>query len=421
MSLEDIIAKCRAAFVADNAAEIRRLISENSELKTHINDPIGPFDSPAINCVRSAQMLDALLDAGADINAKSRWWAGGFGILHTAPLPLAHYAVSRGATVDIHAAARLGLLERVKELIAADPAAVHARGGDGQTPLHFASTVEIADFLLDHGADIDAKDIDHESTPAQWMIEDRQPIVRRLIERNCRTDIFLAAALGDLELAKKHLALNPNCTAQRINSEYFPMSNPHAGGTIYNWTLGWHLSPMEVASKFKHPEVAEFLMEHSSEPVKLISACYAHDDGMVEAILKRNPGLPRELGDSERQQIAHAARNNDGEAVHLMLKAGLPVDARGQHRAPPLYWAAWHGNAGAVRDLLKHGAPLEVSGVEFPGSALSWAIHGSENGWHKDKGDYAATVETLLKAGAKPPEEIKGSAAVREVLQKHRG
>jgi hypothetical protein len=253
------------------------------------------------------------------------------------------------------------------------------------------------------------------------MIEDRQPIVRRLIERNCRTDIFLAAALGDLELAKKHLALNPNCTAQRINSEYFPMSNPHAGGTIYNWTLGWHLSPMEVASKFKHPEVAEFLMERSSEPVKLISACYAHDDGTVEAILKHNPGLPGELGDSERQQIAHAARNNDGEAVRLMLKAGLPVDARGQHRAPPLYWAAWHGNAGAVRDLIKHGAPLEVSGVEFPGSALGWAIHGSENGWHKDKGDYAATVETLLKAGAKPPEEIKGSAAVREVLQKPRG
>jgi len=30
-----------------------------------------------ITRVRSREMLDVLLEAGADINAKSRWWAGG--------------------------------------------------------------------------------------------------------------------------------------------------------------------------------------------------------------------------------------------------------------------------------------------------------------------------------------------------------
>jgi hypothetical protein len=64
--------------------------------------------------------------------------------------------------VDIHAAARLGMLDRVRELIAADRESVHARGGDGQTPLHFASTVDIAAYLLDQGAEIDARDVDHE-------------------------------------------------------------------------------------------------------------------------------------------------------------------------------------------------------------------------------------------------------------------
>jgi hypothetical protein len=110
-------------------------------------------------------MLDVLHEAGADINAKSRWWAGGFGLLHGAAPDLAAYAIQRGAIVDIHAAARLGLFEKLRELIIADPALVHERGGDGQTPLHFASTIEIAAFLLDHGADIDARDVDHESTP----------------------------------------------------------------------------------------------------------------------------------------------------------------------------------------------------------------------------------------------------------------
>ena len=77
---------------------------------------------------------------------------------------------------------------------------MHARGGDGQTPLHFATTIDVAQLLLDHGADIDARDVDHESTPAQCMVRDRQEVARYLVSRGCRTDILMAAALGDLEL-----------------------------------------------------------------------------------------------------------------------------------------------------------------------------------------------------------------------------
>jgi len=53
-----------------------------------------------------------------------------------------------GAVVDVHAAARLGMFEKLQQLVSSDPNLVHARGGDGQTPLHFASTVEIAAYLL---------------------------------------------------------------------------------------------------------------------------------------------------------------------------------------------------------------------------------------------------------------------------------
>ena len=57
---------------------------------------------------RSRAMIDVLLAAGADLNAMSQWWAGGFGLLHIADPELAAYAIERGAVVDIHAAARLG-------------------------------------------------------------------------------------------------------------------------------------------------------------------------------------------------------------------------------------------------------------------------------------------------------------------------
>ena len=49
------------------------------------------------------------------------------------------------------------------------------------------------------GAQSTRCDIDHESTPAQWMIRDRQDVVRFLIDARMPDDILMAAALGDLE------------------------------------------------------------------------------------------------------------------------------------------------------------------------------------------------------------------------------
>lgn len=184
-------------------------------------------------------MLDVLLEAGADINARSDWWAGGFGLLDCADPDLAFYAIERGATITVHSAARLGMLEKLRELIATNPQLVHACGGDGQTPLHFASTVEIAEYLLAQGAFIDARDVDHESTPAQYMLRERPEIARYLVRRGCQTDILMAASLGDMGLVRQHLDADPECICMRVSDEYFPMVGSGKGGTIYQWVLGW--------------------------------------------------------------------------------------------------------------------------------------------------------------------------------------
>ena len=57
---------------------------------------------------------------------------------------------------------------------------------------------------------------------------------------------------------------------------------------------------------------------------------------------------------------------------------------------------------------------------DFKATPLGWAIHASENGWHRGKGDYTSTVDALIKAGAKPPDTIEGTEVVREVLRKYR-
>jgi ankyrin repeat protein len=415
----EILGRAHKAFGADDAPAIRQLLDQYPALKARINDPLGPFDSPAIMNVRSREMLDVLLDAGADINARSRWWAGGFGLLDCASPEIAAYAIERGARITAHAAARLGMPGELAALIEADPALVNARGGDGQTPLHFASTVGIAEYLLEKGAGIDVRDIDHESTPAQYMVAKRPEIARYLVRRGCKTDILMAAALGDLELIRRHLDADSASIRMRVSDEYFPMVSPRNGGTIYQWELGWHCSAVQVARAFGHSECFDLLMERSPDDEKLLNACWLHDEEAVRSLLARQPDLTARLTPAGRRQLAHAARNNDTVAARLMIEANLPVDTHSQHHATPLHWAAWHGNAEVVRLILRRNPPLDDTSNDYQGTPADWAVHGSEGGWDRRNSDYEATLEALLAAGVALPERMGGTAAVRATLRRH--
>lgn len=404
------------AVAADDVVRLRALLAAPA-VNGVIDEPLAPFDSPAIIHVRSREALDALLEAGADINARSRWWAGGFGLLDWVSPDLAVYAIERGARVGPHAAARLALTDTLAELLARDPTVVHARGGDGQTPLHTAASIAVADLLLDAGADIDARDVDHESTPAQYMVAERQEIAGHLVARGAHTDLLLAAALGDVERLRRHLDADPGCIRTRVDGNWFPMANAKAGGTIYNWTLGFHASAHEVANRFERVTTLELLFERTPPTLRVVEAAWIGDDASVRRFRAALPSAAA-FENRERILVAHAARNNRTSSVRLMLECGLPVDARGQHEATPLHWAAFHGNVDMVRHILQFDPPLEALDADFGGTPLGWAIHGSEHGWYRASGDYGMTVQLLLEAGAKRPPEIRGSAAVREVLQR---
>jgi ankyrin repeat protein len=403
----DPIALARNALHADDAAEMARLLEHHATLRAAINEPISHFDSPAIVQARSRAMLDVLLADGADINARSHWWAGGFGLLDSASPELSAYAVERGARMTAHAAARLGLLEQLEALTAADPALVHARGGDGQTPLHFASTVAVADYLLDHGADINARDIDHESTPAQYMIDSRQEIVRRLIERGCATDMLMAAALGDAALVRRYLDADPESVRMRVSDEYFPMMGGHrTGRIIYQWKLGWYVSAVQVATRFNHPDVVALLTERSPAEERLLNACWMGDEAAVRALLAGRSDLASALAAASRRHMAHAARDDNRAALRLMIVAGLPADATSQHGGTALHWAAWFGHAEEVQLILDHvddrarRVLLDRDDNDFKSTPLGWANHGAENCWHREKGQYPETIEILKNAKA---------------------
>jgi ankyrin repeat protein len=409
-----------AAFHAGDADAVRRLVARHAELRAYLDVPVGAFGATAL--IGAAErgdvaMVDALLDAGANVDARSDWWAGGFGVLDVCAPAMATHLVARGATVDVNAAARLGMLDRLTALLDEDPARVHARGGDGQTPLHVASSIDVARLLLDRGADIDALDVDHESTPAQYLVRAHPDVARLLVDRGCRTDLLLLVALGDLPRVRALLDADPACVATTVSDAWFPMRNPRAGGTIYHWTLARHASAHRIARDFGHRDVLALLFERSPAPLALAAACEVGDEALARRLHAEHPGIAAALTGAERRRLPDAAQAEDRDAVRLLLDAGWPVDARGQHAATALHWAAWHGDVEMIRLLLARGAPLEAREHDYGGTPLSWAIHASVHGWHPERGDHGEAVRVLLEAGAVRPETVgAASEGVRAVL-----
>jgi hypothetical protein len=416
-----------AAVRASDAARVRDLLARYPELRARIDAPLESYGEGQHAMFAAVQRgdratIDVLLAAGADIRKRTEWAPGGFGVLDDCDPSLAGFLMERGAVLDIHSAARLGMIAKVQELVAADPAAVHARGADGRTPLHFAPDVEMAEFLLVHGADIDARDRNHDSTPAQHMLRvehwrhyasDRQPVARFLVARGCQTDILMASALGDIDLVRRLLDADPNCIATAVTEEWFPKN------TVYISQLGPRRTAHAVARDFGHEEVYQLLLARTPAPLKLALACDLGDEAAFRELLAARPNLAATLTAEELRKLPDAAQSGNTKAVRLMLEAGWPVDTAGDMGATALHWAGFNGNAEMAREILRFHPALGLKSQEYEGTALSWAIFGSGNGWNRDKGDYVGTVEALLAAGAEVPpeaESLEPSDAVLALL-----
>jgi ankyrin repeat protein len=403
------------AVKAQDAAKVRTLLADTSALRPHLDRPLFHFGSQAIiHAKQNREIVDTLLEFGANINARSDWWAGSFGVLDETDPEQAAWLIERGAIVDIHAAAGLGMLDKVKEWLAKDPSLVHAPGGDGQRPLHFASTTEIIDFLLDHGADINARDVDHRSTAAQYKVRDTA-LCRHLIARGADVDIFMATALQDRALVERVLGADPGAITARIGK---PGYAPVPPGHIYQWKLGdAGPSVLLVAAKYGGPEIYDLLFSRSPIEEQFLAACLNADEAGASKALATRPGLLKELSTDDQAQLGEAASSNALPAVTLMLKLGFDVNTRGGEGFTPVASAALRGLTGIVRVLIAYGADVEIRN-DYGGTALGSCQWGSLNFCNRD-GDYPACAEVLLQGGAKSFDPEFGRQDVQAVLRRY--
>lgn len=282
------------------------------------------------------RMIDLLIDAGADPNRRSDWWAGGFLPIDDADAATVDHLLARGATLTPHAAARLGRADELRAMISRRPECVHERGGDGQLPLHFAANVEIASTLLHHGADIEAKDLDHASTAAQWLAPARPAVAAYLVSRGALVDLFMACMIDDVARAEALATREPAGIMARITAERFPAPGSSALG-IYHYTVGTGCTPLHAAAISGAAGACRWLIARGAD----VAATGGYDDATP---------------------LHHAAWHNQPAAARAILDGGAPIDQPSgpRHRNSPLGWAIVAGAPEVVEVLLSGGARIEA-------------------------------------------------------------
>jgi hypothetical protein len=314
--------------------------------------------------------------------------------------------IEAGAVLDACAASHLDRIDDLRRMLDEEPERVHERGGDGQMPLHFARSREVVDLLLERGADIDARDIDHHSTAAQWMLDrhgaGRNDLARYLVERGATADIFLAAALGLPDRIREIVEADPGALDLRIGQGPYG-ERPPASYPIYFWTIGANSSPIQTAAAFEQTASLEVLRQYATPKQRFLAACLTANEAEAKRLLRERPSLMSELTAEDQRALPDAAWAPNAAAVGLMLELGFDVRATAHsNKGTVLHCAAWEGCAPCVEVALRYDAVralMEVRDAEFDATPLGWCFHGSLHCGRADA-DHASVARMLLRAGA---------------------
>ena len=112
--------------------------------------------------------------------------------------------------------------------------------------------------------------------------------------------------------------------------------------------------------------------------------------------------------------LTHLAESGNLTGVDALLKAGVPVDARGDGGTTALHYACWRGNAALVKLLLVHGAPLDLADNMYKATPGGYLHHGATN---CGEGDYAESTRLLIAAGFRDWDSPSGHPKMDAVLR----
>ena len=251
------------------------------------------------------------------------------------------------------AAAGRGDLGVVRAVLAQEPAWIRRIGSHGRTLLWEAAyrgRLEMVDYLLDRGADVDACGCHF--TPLLVEISPycaaryrgHEAVADRLIERGAATDIYTAAFLGDREAVGEYLEREPRlATAEKPQHD-----------------AGLRATPLHYAVSVRRLDIVTTLLARGADPrpysAWLIRFAIWRDRADILGALIDGGADPTQA-DAPRSGVSAEIA-----AVLAAHGAGVSVD-HAEGGWPPLVFQARGdrgGNVDRVRDLLDRGADVNV-------------------------------------------------------------
>jgi len=268
-------------------------------------------------CLHDPMVAKLLLNAGANPDARDQ-----------------------NEQTPLHHAAFCSAVEVAKLLLDAG-ASVAARDGLGRTPLHWAAdieeSVEIVRLLLQGGADPNAPEPSGESPLGLALGSGGRGTAEVLLEAGADTNVFDAAALGDVPRLRAMIEEKPELVHARATCGATPFSSAvhrnqveaarlllEAGAGLPKASAGG-ATPLQVAAFQEWKEMAAFLREAGMD-VDLLSAIGLRDEELALKLLAADPSRANDIVRG-MSCLCLAIIRGSVKVTRALLDAGADVNA----------------------------------------------------------------------------------------------